>query len=200
MMRATRTTPAWIVAAACLGALSVPARGAVVVAMDFDQLAIEAHRVVLGEVAGISARWSADKTIIETVVEVRVDVEVSAGSGGPTARIVQPGGRIGEVGLAVPGMPEFRQGERTLLFLHVTGKDPDGATTYSVVGLAQGKFVVLPRLGGGYDVRQQYPDGLALAFPDENGTLRATDRVRPIVLDLEEALDRIRCVRGEVTP
>ncbi|NMC71221.1 MAG: hypothetical protein GYA57_14315 [Myxococcales bacterium] len=199
-MNAVRRMLALGLAAAGLGVIAVSARGAVVVAMDFDQLALDAHRVVLGEVEGISARWSADKTIIETVVEVRVEVDVSASAAGTTVRIVQPGGRIGEVGLAVPGMPEFRQGERVLLFLHVTGTDADGAPTHSVVGLAQGKFTVLPRLGGGFDAVQQYPVGLALAFPGPNGTLRAVDRVRPIVLDLEEALDRIRCVRGEVTP
>lgn len=199
-MNPMRRMLALFVAVAGLGGLAVPARGAVVVAMNFDELALDAHRVVLGEVVGITARWSADKTIIETVVEVRVEVDLSASAAGTTVRIVQPGGRIGDVGLAVPGMPEFRQGERVLLFLHVTGTDADGATTHSVVGLAQGKFAVLPRLGGGFDVVQQYPSGLALAFPDADGTLRAVERVRPIVLDLQEALDRIRCVRGEATP
>ncbi|MBN1774338.1 MAG: hypothetical protein JXB32_23965 [Deltaproteobacteria bacterium] len=199
-MNTARRTLALVVAAGALVGLEAPARGAVVVAMDFDQLAAEAHRVVLGEVVDLSPRWSADKTIIETVVEVRVETELSAASAGPLVRIVQPGGVLGDVGLAVPGMPEFRQGERALLFLRVTGTDPDGTTTHSVVGLAQGKFTVLPRLGGGFDAVQQYPDGLALAFPDANGTLCAVDRVRPIALDLEEALDRIRCVRGEVTP
>jgi hypothetical protein len=199
-MHAGLRTLTLVAASALLLAPAAPARAAVVVALDFDQLAVDAHRVVLGQVLGISARWSADKTIIETVVEVAVETELSPSSAGPTVRIVQPGGVIGDVGLAVPGMPEFRQGERVLLFLHVTGADPDGVPTHQVVGLAQGKLVVLPRLGGGYDVRQQYPDGLALAFPDANGTLQATDRVRPIVLDLAEALERIRCLRGEVAP
>lgn len=199
-MHAGLRTLTLVAASALLLAPAAPARAAVVVALDFDQLAVDAHRVVLGQVLGSSARWSADKTIIETVVEVAVETELSPSSAGPTVRIVQPGGVIGDVGLAVPGMPEFRQGERVLLFLHVTGADPDGVPTHSVVGLAQGKLVVLPRLGGGYDVRQQYPDGLALAFPDANGTLRATDQVRPIVLDLAEALERIRCLRGEVAP
>jgi len=199
-MDAVRRTLTVLAAAGLVVALAAPARSAVVLAMDFDQLATEAHRVVLGEVVGVTARWSSDKTIIETVVEVAVETELSSSSAGPTVRIVQPGGRLGEIGLAVPGMPEFRQGERVLLFLHVTGTDPDGAPIHSVVGLAQGRFAVLPRLGGGFDVVQQYPDGLALAFPDAGGTLRATNRVRPIALDLEEALARIRCLRGEVAP
>ena len=199
-MNAVRRTLTLVAALGLLVALATPARGAVVVALDFDQLAVQAHRVVLGRVADLSVRWSSDKTVIETVVEVAVETELSAASVGPLVRIVQPGGQIGDVGLAVPGMPEFRQGERALLFLQVTGTDPDGVPVHAVVGLAQGKFTVLPRLGGGFDAVQQYPDGLALAFPDAQGTLRAVDRVRPITLDLEEALARIRCLRGEVTP
>jgi hypothetical protein len=115
-------------------------------------------------------------------------------------RIVQPGGTIGDVGLWISGMPEFRQGDRVLVFLQIIGPDTDGATKHSVIGMAQGKLNVLPRLGGGFDVVQRIPMSLALAEADADGMIRPNEQLRPLVLDLDEALARIRLVRGEVTP
>ena len=191
----------WSLVAALLlaCAFAPPARASVVMTLSFDELAAQATRVVLGNVESVQARWSADGKKIETVVEIAVDVEVSNASGGATVRVVQPGGTIGDVGLWVGGMPEFKQGERVLVFLRVLGPDIDGRTKHSVVGMAQGKFNVLPRIGGGFDVVQRIPMGLALAEADADGVIRPNEQLRPLVLDLDEALARIRLVRGEVT-
>jgi hypothetical protein len=177
-----------------------PARASVVMALSFDELAAQANRVVLGNVESVQARWSADGERIETVVELAVELELSNASGGATVRIVQPGGTIGDVGLRVSGMPEFKQGERVLVFLEILGPDTDEVTMHRVLGLAQGKLNVLPRIGGGFDVLQRIPMGLALAEPDADGMIRPNEQLRPLVLDLDEALARIRLVRGEVTP
>jgi hypothetical protein len=181
-------------------AFASPARASVVMALSFDELAAQAHRVVLGNVESVQARWSADGKEIETVVEIAVELELSNASGGATVRIVQRGGTIGDVGFRVSGMPEFKQGERVLVFLEIVGPDTDGTTMHRVIGMAQGKFNVLPRIGGGFDVVQRIPMGLALAEAEEDGAIRPNERLRPLVLDLDEALARIRFVRGEVTP
>jgi len=185
---------------AAASVLAAPAGGTVVLALSFDELAAQAGRVVVGDVTSIAPRWSADGERIETVVEIAVQTELGSVSAGRTVRIVQPGGRIGDIGLVVAGMPEFRVGERVLVFLDARGRDGDGTAFHAVVGLAQGKFAVLPRLGGGYDVVQQLPGDLALAGPDATGTIRVLPPAPRLILDLDTALARIRLVRGEVTP
>jgi hypothetical protein len=200
-MNAARRILALVAALLATCAFAAPAGASVVMALSFDELAADAHRVVLGDVTAVESRWverDGGKTI-ETAIDLAVQTELSNASAGSTVRIVQPGGQVGDVGLAVSGMPEFHVGERVLVFLHVTGTDAEGRTTHSVVGMAQGKFIVLPRLLGGFDAIQQFPAGLALAEAGADGTIRPNEARRPLTLDLDEALARIRRVRGEVT-
>jgi hypothetical protein len=201
-MRAARSILTLIAVLAVQGTLGGPARASVVVALGFDELATQAHRVVLGTVSAVDSRWTQrdGERSIATTIDIAVETELSGVSAGPVARIVQPGGRIGDTALVVTGMPEFVEGERVLVFLRGTGADEQGRTVYAVVGMAQGKFAVLPRLGGGFDAVQQLGTGLALAAADEDGAIRTTEGTGPIHLDLDEALARIRKVRGEVTP
>jgi hypothetical protein len=171
-------------------------------ALGFDELAVRAQRVVVGTVSSVEPRWAErdGNRIIETVIDLTVETELSNASAGPTVRIVQPGGQIGDVGMVVSGLPEFRAGEHVLVFLRVTGVDEQGVTEHAVVGMAQGKFAVLPRLGGGFDVVQQVPSGLGFASADATGAIRAEDQHGALVLDLDEALARIRRDRGEDVP
>jgi len=201
-MRATRSTLTLIAVLTLLGALGGSARATVIVALGFDELATQAHRVVLGTVATVDSRWTQrdGEATIETTIDIAVEQELTDVSAGPVARIVQQGGKVGDTELVVTGMPEFTEGERVLVFLRGTGADEQGRTVYSVVGMAQGKFAVLPRLGGGFDAVQQLGVGLALAAMDEDGTIRPTEETAPIHMDLDEALARIRKVRGEVMP
>jgi hypothetical protein len=172
----------------------------VMLALSLEELSVQANRVVVGQVRSLEARWSGDGKIIETVIEIDVQQEITDASASPVVRVVQPGGRIGDRGYLVTGMPEFRAGERVLLFLRAAGVDADGTPYFSVVGMTQGKFVILPRIGGGWDAVQQFPGGFALAAPDANGSIRTVDGARPLVIDLDEAVARIRAARGEVAP
>ena len=201
-MTATRRTITLVAAVALLAAAGGSARATVVLALGFDELAAQADRVVLGSVHSVSSSWverDGAKTI-ETTIDIAVEDELGNVSAEPVARIVQPGGEVGDVGLVVTGMPAFRAGERVLVFLRVSGADPQGRTVHAVVGMAQGKFIVLPRLGGGFDAIQQFAAGFALADADGDGTIRPAEGRAPIRMDLGEALARIRAVRGEVTP
>lgn len=201
-MTATRRTMTFVAAVALLAAAGGSVRATVVMALGFDEMAAQADRVVLGSVHSVSARWverDGEKTI-ETTIDVAVEDELGNVSAEPVARIVQPGGKVGDVGLVVTGIPEFRTGERVLVFLRVSGADEQGRAVHSVVGMAQGKFIVLPRLGGGFDAIQQFGTGFALADADDDGTIRPVEGRAPIRMDLGEALARVRAARGEVTP
>jgi hypothetical protein len=181
-------------------ALSPAARAAVVLALSFEDLAARADRIALGVVDSVAPRWAEDGRRVETVIDVRVDGELGNVSAGGTARIVQFGGRIGDRGTVVPGMPEFRAGERVLLFLRAHGADRDGTPVFSVVGMAQGKFVVVDRPDGGRDAVQDLGGGITLVLPADDGALRPAGDAGPLVIDLGEAIARIRAVRGEVAP
>jgi len=201
-MTATRRTLTLLATVALVAAAGGSVRATVVMALDFDEMAAQADRVVLGDVTSVTARWAerdGAKTI-ETTIDIAVDDELGNVSAAPVARIVQPGGTIGDVGLAVAGMPEFRAGERVLVFLRVTGSDEQGQAVHSVVGMAQGKFIVLPRLGGGFDAIQQLGPGFGVAAAGEDGVVRPVEGNAPIRMDLGEALARVRAIRGEVTP
>lgn len=195
-----RKSRVWFVVMIAALAVVGPSDATVMIAMDFDRMAAEADGVVLGDVASVTARWSADGSIIETVVEIAVDEDLSGTSAPGTVRIVQPGGWIGETGYVLVGTPIFHEGERVLVFLQAQGPDVDGTPFQRVVGMAQGKFNVLPRLDGGWDAVQHLPSGLALAAPDPDGTIRIDATRERLVLDLTDAVARIREIRGLVTP
>lgn len=199
-MRHPCTKPVVAAMAAAIATICLDsANAAVVLRVDFDRMAVEADRVVVGSVTAVRARWSADGGTIETVIDVAVEEDLSGISSDGVVRIVQPGGIVGDVGLAVPGMPQFRQGERVLLFLRAGYVDGFGDAYHRVFGMAQGKFRILPRLGGGFDAVQDLGDGLALAGVDADGQIRPIDSA-PLTIDLGEAIERIRRVRGTVTP
>jgi hypothetical protein len=177
-----------------------PARASVVLQLSFEELAARSTRIVVGDVTSVEPRWAEDGQRIETVVDVAVDTDLSNASYGATARLVQPGGQIGDRGMAVSGTPQFHKGERVLLFLRASGSDRDGTPAYSVVGMAQGKFVVVARADGGWYAVQDLPGTMAFMAPGADGALELREPDGPLVLDLDEAMARIRAVRGEVTP
>lgn len=176
---------------------SAEADATVVLAVDFDQMAAEADRVIVGTVLSVHARWSADGQQIETVVDVQIEHDMSGVSGPPVLRIVQPGGTIGDVTFMVVGLPVFHQGERVLLFLRAGGVDGFGEPYHSVFGMAQGKFVILPRIDGGWDAVQQFPGGFTLATKDAEGRIRVAHTL-PVRMDLAMAIERIHHIRREV--
>jgi hypothetical protein len=180
--------------------LAGPARASVVLQLSFEELAARANRVVVGDVVSVEPRWTEDGERIETVIDIAVDTDLSNASFGDTARLVLPGGQIGDRGMAVSGTPEFHRGERVLVFLRSAGSDRDGTPVYTVVGLAQGKFVVFEQVGGGSYAVQDLPGTMAFALRESDGSLRVFEPDGPLVLDLDDAAERVRAVRGEVTP
>lgn len=120
--------------------------------------------VVTGDVVDLASRWSDDGNWIETVVRVRVDPAANPGMP-PELTLVQRGGEVGDVGLAVSHQPEWYPGEPVLLLLE---RQRDG---YALAGAEHGK---LTRQG------EQIP-ALNLSVTDvtavvQTGTLTAEQR------------------------
>lgn len=109
------------------------AMGTVVRHLNWDQMVYAADLIVLGEAVGNRTHWNEDKTKIYTTTEFKVSSAVM-GDAGDTVFIRQLGGSKDGLSSAMPGAPEFKQGEDLLLFLE---NRPDGA--FVLVGLNQGK-------------------------------------------------------------
>lgn len=111
--------------------------GATTQLLGIAELATRAELVVLGTVAAVESQWNADRTLIET----RVDIQVAATPRGePRPDLVslwEPGGRVGTLAAEIAGTPRFSPGERVLLFLR---RGRDGRL--HVVERFQGKFSI----------------------------------------------------------
>jgi hypothetical protein len=107
----------------------------------------DASTVVLtGRVDAISVQRDAGS--IYSYVSVGVSAVLKGDVPGPSVVLKQLGGTLPDLGLYVADQATFRVGEEVLLFLSVRPRDG----TLTTVGLAQGKWLVLPDLQTGSTV------------------------------------------------
>ena len=103
--------------------------------MDLDGLVLGAQEIVIGKVRDSETFWSEDGRLILTRHTIDVS-ETLKGVNDGTAEIVTVGGTIGDLTLYVAGMPVFKPGEDTVVFVEAVGP------LRTVVGLGQGKFSI----------------------------------------------------------
>lgn len=108
--------------------------GALMESMTLVDLQGEADAILVGRVGEIGSHWSADGHSIETDATLSVE-RILQGDPATAIVLTLPGGRVGELQVLVGGMPSFRAGERSLLFLRAAA---DGS--YGIAGGYQGKF------------------------------------------------------------
>ena len=133
---------------------SAPATATVVIPVAEADLVAQSAAVLVGRVAAIASH--ADRGRIYTDVTVDVD-EMLKGDSVPTLTVRVLGGRVGNHAAWVEGSPEFRRGERVLLFVSTYR---DG--TARVAHFYQGKFSII-RDAGGEDVAvRETPAGVHL--------------------------------------
>jgi hypothetical protein len=123
-----------VLLAALLGAL--PASATTQLAVDLSGLTQGSDAVVHGVVRRVESRWSGDKMRIVTDVEIEVTESIK-GQAGSTVLVVQPGGRVGDVGQVVHGLAAFAPGEEVVVFL-----EKRGPRAFRVASMAQGKYQV----------------------------------------------------------
>jgi hypothetical protein len=133
------------------------------VRMELGEVVRRSDAIVLGRVEAASAHWEGGRIVSD--VAVRVEDRLK-GNAGALLHVVHSGGKVGDIVMRVLGAPEFRVGQRAILFLAKTGE------AHRVVGLAQGK-VDVEHLPGGDVVRWE---GDALLPLD-----RALDKIRAAV-------------------
>jgi hypothetical protein len=113
---------------------SVASATTVVPLTDHD-LIDHAAVIVIGRVKAIESRWVPATRQMTTSIRLAVHEVLKGGVGPGDLLLTQPGGRVGPVELWLEGSPEFRRGERVLVFVR---QAPDG--TLRVAHLFQGKF------------------------------------------------------------
>lgn len=146
-----RSTLSALLAVALL--LGLPAAATTMLRIDLPELAQTADTVVHGTVRRMESRWSGDRRRIVTDVEIEV-TETLKGQAGSTVLVVQPGGRVGDIGQLVQGLASFTEGEEVVVFL-----ERRGTSAFRVTGMAQGK----------YQVRRSADDRSVLAVPENTG-------------------------------
>jgi hypothetical protein len=143
-----------LVALALVVALGGTARAITFVGVTERTLARGADAIVVGTIERIETVGAADGAI-DTLVTVDVEREYK-GSVGRRITLKQPGGRLADRALWIPGSPTFRVGERQLLFLSA---HRDGTARTTAFGMGQFLVREHPRLGA---LAERRVDGLVV--------------------------------------
>ncbi len=155
--------------------LAVPALASSVRKMELPEMVSKSDSVVQGTVESVEARWESD--LIFTYASIRVD-ESFKGAPRRALLIRQPGGKLGALNLTVSGTPQFKAGDRVIVFLQ---NQSNG--TFDIVGLGQGKYDLVDNLAISNSA------GATIVDP-KTGRMSETPSVQKVPLDAFKA--RIR--------
>jgi hypothetical protein len=111
-----------------------------VIAPSFTELVDEAAQIVRVEVLETSARLSTTThgPVIHTFVRCRVLRWLKGEAAGQEFTLQLQGGEVGDLRMEVPGMPQFKAGDRCLLFV-----EKNGAAFCPLVGVMHGRYHVV---------------------------------------------------------
>lgn len=112
--------------------VAAPAVRAAVIVKSVPQLAVEAERIVIGDVIAVSSLWTLDRAEIKTTVTLSISDDLKGG-GDALIEFPLPGGTIDDITAYVSASPTLVAGDHVLLFL---AGDP-----YRLVGAYQGAYL-----------------------------------------------------------
>ena len=106
---------------------------------EFSDLVEKAEVVVRGEVVGVRCEWrgTADTRRIVTLVRFRID-RALIGHPPEELELEFLGGKVGTERLEISGMPEFRVGDRDIIFVQNNGRQ-----LCPLVGFSHGRYLVV---------------------------------------------------------
>lgn len=148
-----------------------------VIPTDLREMSLGSTDILVATVEATRSYWNDARTRIYTEVTVRVDESLK---GVPSGRVslVQMGGELDGVRLAVEGSPAFRPGDEAVLFLW---RDPAGRA--QVNGLAQGKFDIRRDPASGERMVSRSLEGLRFAGSARAGGARSAESSIPTRLE-----------------
>ena len=150
-----------------IGLMAGVARSTTVIPPTFDELVSRAQSVFVGEVISQRSVWqtSAQGRSIKTIVTFRVE-DVWKGAASPVTQLEFLGGTIDDLTLEVAGMPQFRFGQRDVLFVN-----GEVRTVSPLVGFMHGRMRIERDPATGVDRVRTY-DGRALVSTAQVGAQR----------------------------
>ena len=107
------------------------------VMLSDEQLIASSRVILLGEVQSVKAQWDLNHENINTYVKIKISQTLKGQLQNDTIVFKQLGGTVGEDSTVIFGAPEYKTGQRVLLFLDTA---QDG--TLRVAHLFQGKYDV----------------------------------------------------------
>lgn len=108
-------------------------------ALDLRELSSNAEMIVQAKVTAIVTQWNKDSTAIFTYIRANIIDDMIGDDEDNEIIIMQPGGHIGTLILAVDGTTTYSVGEENVLFLN---KDANKPNTYMTMGMFQGKYTI----------------------------------------------------------
>jgi hypothetical protein len=162
------------------------ARSTTVIPPTFESLVSSAKTIFVGEVMDVRAVWTPTPQgrAIKTYVTFRVE-DVWKGSVGAVTQLEFLGGTIGETTMEVVGMPVFREGQRSVLFV-----SPEARAVSPLVGFWHGRMRVEKDPNGIDRVRTS--DGRSLGNPSEVGVNRPSYMQSVTPMRLSELASAVR--------
>jgi hypothetical protein len=138
-----------------------------VIPPTFESLVAVARTIFVGEVVDVRAEWIATPQgrAIRTRVTFRIE-DVWKGAVGAVTQLEFLGGTIGGTTMEVVGMPVFREGQRSVLFV-----SPEVRTASPLVGFHHGRLRIERDVSGVDRVRTH--DGRSLGHPSAVGANRS---------------------------
>lgn len=176
---------------ALLAALAVgSASRACTTEMSVPTLAGHAAQVIIADIQSVRSYWASDPRRIETEITLRNIVYLKgAYDGAPIERtLIVPGGAVGEWGMRLCCAPEYRAGERWVLFVLPTCK------VHPVVGMERGSLRI-QRDEQGVD-RIASADGRAVLGVDAHGTIELAGPIKPRPQGAETSVTRLNSETG----
>lgn len=110
-----------------------PAKATTVVMLTDTELIVHSRLIVSGTVVSVTSAWDDSASMVWTYVEIVTDRVLKGEIAERTIVLKQLGGAVGESGMRVFGQPEFRVGERALLYLN-TGTDGSLHSAHAFMG------------------------------------------------------------------
>ena len=120
--------------------LAAPALATTVVKLDLKQLVQRADLIVQGQVQSVYSQWDEERRMVFTYISIHVD-EPLKGERRRSVLIRQVGGTVGTLQMSVAGVPQFKEGETTIVFLK-----SQADSTFQVVGMSQGVYEIIDNL------------------------------------------------------
>lgn len=140
--------PLGLLTLALTSILASPALATVLADLALEDMAFDADATVIGRVSSVGTRLEMANGAAEpwTVTTLRVEQYVGGreASVPPTVLVEERGGRLQDgSGMRIAGTPEYREGERVLVFLR---KDDRGR--FRTYGMVMGRFVLRAAVDG----------------------------------------------------